>query len=130
LPDKNKEVILEKIINNRNMLNKIKDLSKIVLNNNDLMIKQITVKKASNSGLILSETMSKEDLQKFEEVENVIVAKGAKVEEFEIGDIVSLRSLHGNVAFDTLDNTPNADKYFVVGQHAIEYTVRPDNYEK
>lgn len=107
---------------------KVKDLSKVILNPQDVMIKAL-VKTTTASGLDLS-LMAKKDLESLEEVISmVIVARGKDVEVFNTGDYVFIKN-GVRMMFEILDAVDTLQqRLFVVSMFNIEYAVNPDNYE-
>jgi len=109
------------------MIEFVKDLSS--LNPEDLLVRQDTIKKESI--VILTDDASEEARRAAgERVLFTIIAKGSKVDQFEVGDIVaSLKSTsHIPVALINPEDK-NSSAVLVVSAYNVAFTVKPENYE-
>ena len=111
-------------------IKKVKDLSKLSLNNQDVMIKaivEIPVGKASGLNLDLSH-MNKEDKDAMEKIKSLeIVAKGQEVTGFEIGQYISLKA-NRYPDYDALTED-TTERIFVFHMNQIAYAINKSDYE-
>jgi len=107
---------------------KEKDLSKVSLNSQDVMLKlKVKCSKASELNLDLS-AMNKEDREAMEEILSItIVAVGKEVTEFKVGQLASLKSERHLPAYDAL-NEDKTERAVVLSQSMISYAIdSPEN---
>jgi len=108
-------------------MQKVKDYSKVILNEYDVLLRSINIKRP---GLIQMANMVSEETKALaEEWKIVIEAIGDKVHPFKIGDIVM--DIKGNRLSSRSTNSKDeyADRLTVIHVNNIEYAVTPDNYE-
>lgn len=111
------------------MITKIKDLKKIFLNREDVMIKALVKKKVS-SGLVLPDSVDQKAMEAFEEILAIeIVAKGINVDEFEVGQYISLKS-NVRMNYDLLNpGVAPEERVSVIHKNNIEFAINKENYE-
>lgn len=118
------------------MITKVKDISKITLNPEDVMVKQIVRIKKGSSGIIL-DNLSEEQRRELKDdklklISMQIVAKGTNVH-FEIGDYIETKG-NTKINYEIIDSI-EADgiileqRLYVIHKNNIEFAVNPDNYE-
>lgn len=110
------------------MITKVKDLSKVILNNQDVLIRAKLMKKST---IIMPDGISDADKAGAgEEWKMDIIAVGNEVKAFSAGDIV-VSTKTNRVEFHRIDNNnPDSDRYFVLHMNNIEFVVKAENYEE
>lgn len=112
------------------MISKVKDLSKLKLNSQDVMIKAVLVSTSEASKLISLAEMNSEDRAKHEEWEAVIVGVGSEVKDFEIGDIVVEFKTNRIESRELNPDEKNSPRISVVHMNLIESAASSSNYVK
>lgn len=109
------------------MIEKVKDLSKSILNNDDVLLKVTATKRSS---ILILDGLSESDKSKYQESIIEVIAVGANVKPFEVGDIVV--DMKGrDTRWDThqIDiNDELSPRVFVTHMNNIEFAVKPENY--
>ena len=108
------------------MINKIKDLSKVSLNPDDVLLRIKVVKKASESVILLDSVTDKDKRELGQEELVTIEALGNNVSQFNVGQIVALLKSPVNSYY--IDGK-SGDSITIVGAYNIGVAVNPDNYE-
>ena len=113
------------------MIKKVKDLSKVILNKEDVLVKQI-VESKKRSIILSDEQQKKLDEDNVKLISMEIIAKGSSVH-FDVGDYIETK---GNlrVNFEIVDSVEAngiklEQRVFVIHMNNIEYAVKPENYE-
>ena len=109
-------------------MNRIKDLSKIILRTDDLLLK---IQEQSRSGIILPDSV-KNELPMHGEV----IAVGTGVEDIEVGDIIidvhtqALRAyeIKKDKQLENINEEDN-EKYGIISRHSIIIVIKPDNFK-
>lgn len=115
------------------MIKKIKDLKKVKLSPDDVMIEAVVeVKVKSSLDLSAVSSSDMEDINKDREklISLTLINKGDNVI-FNIGDIVSLRPKI-QLSYDLVDEVKGSNKslekrIIITGKNAIHYSTSPDN---
>lgn len=116
------------------MIEKIKDLSKVSLNAQDVML-MATVKSKIKSGLDLSAMNNKDKEDSTEELlKTEIIAVGKEVTQFKPKQLAT-RKLHSSFPYDVLDTQKQGletieFRVAVVHMNNIEYAIDQDNYNE
>lgn len=112
------------------MIQKIKDLSKVSINAQDVMLLvTVETKKANGLNLDLS-AMNKQDLDELEKIISVeVITSGVEASIFKKGQIVSMKNNSQLGAYDSLTED-TTKRVVVVNMVSIAYGVNMDNYEK
>lgn len=109
------------------MIGNVKDLSKVILNPQDVLVKATLIKKKETK--IILTGLSDEDKADFEEWSAVIIATGKDVDVFNVGDIV-VEFKSNQLQSRSLGKEEDADRISVIHMNNIEIAATPDNYEQ
>lgn len=94
----------------------IKDINKLIVSDFDLVVE--LKQRVSKSGIITSNKVGKNPLGY-----GVIVIKGEKVEDLEVGDIILQTRVENVPGF-----TSNKREYIVIARHAVLLATKKDNF--
>lgn len=103
-------------------MERIKDLSKVILRGDTVLLEVAQMNKITEGGIIIPEDKSKPNINYM-----TVIAKGNAVDDINVGDIAL--SLIGNGLFFTLNKNGVEKQYCKIVRYNLEVVVTPDNFD-